>query len=241
MPVIRESWFVRMFVCLLLGLFALSPAVFAQSGKGAIEGSVTDSVGGAVPGAQLQLAPLGIIAVSNSQGAFSLPAVPAGKYTLSVSYIGFETQTSEIEVAAGKTLNINLVLKVASTSEEILVTADRPHGEAEAINETRTADNILQVMPSEVISSLPNANVADAIGRLPSVTLYRIEGEGVYIQVRGTEPRLTNVTVDGITIPAPEPTVRQVRLDVIPSDMVDAVEINKTLWPIRTATASAAP
>ena len=54
-----------------------------------------------------------------------------------------------------------------------------------------------------MIRSLPNANVADAIGRFPSVTLYRIEGEGVYIQVRGTEPRLTNVTVDGITIPAP--------------------------------------
>jgi hypothetical protein len=85
MSVIRESLFARMFVCLLLSLFALSPAVFAQSGKGAIEGLVTDSVGGAVPGAQLQLAPLGIIGVSNSQGAFSLPAVPAGKYTLSVS------------------------------------------------------------------------------------------------------------------------------------------------------------
>jgi TonB-dependent receptor len=109
------------------------------------------------------------------------------------------------------------------------VEASRPHGEAEAINQTRTADNILQVLPAEVITSVPNANVADAIGRLPSVTLYRIEGEGVYIQVRGTEPRLTNVTVDGITIPSPEPTVRQVRLDVIPSNMVDAVELNKTL------------
>jgi hypothetical protein len=77
-----------------------------------------------------------------------------------------------------------------------------------------------------VIRSLPNANVADAIGRLPSVTRYRIEGEGVYIQVRGTEPRLTNVTVDGVTLPSPEPTVRQVRLDVIPSDLVEAVELN---------------
>ncbi len=229
MSVIRMCSSCRIFVCLVLSLLALSPAVFAQSGRGAIEGSVTDSSGGAVPGAQLELAPLGIIAVSNSQGTFSLPAVPAGKYTLSVSYIGFEKQTSEIEVAADKTLNINMVLKVASTSEEILVTADRPHGEAEAINQTRTSDNILQVLPAEVIRSLPNANVADAIGRLPSVTLYRIEGEGVYIQVRGTEPRLTNVTVNGVTLPSPEPTVRQVRLDVIPSDLVEAVELNKTL------------
>ncbi len=229
MPIIRESRFRRMFVYLLLSLFALSPAVFAQSGKGAIEGSVTDSFGGAVPGAQIQLAPIGIIGASDSQGGFTLPSVPAGKYTLSVSYIGFDPQTSEVEVTADKTLNLKLVLKVASASEEIIVTADRPHGEAEAINETRTSDNILQVLPAEVIRSLPNANVADAIGRLPSVTLYRIEGEGVYIQVRGTEPRLTNVTVDGVTLPSPEPTVRQVRLDVIPSDLVEAVEINKTL------------
>ncbi len=51
------------------------------------------------------------------------------------------------------------------------------------------------------------------------------------MQVRGTEPRLTNVTIDGITIPAPEPGIRQVRLDEIPADLVESVEINKTLAP----------
>jgi TonB-dependent receptor len=63
------------------------------------------------------------------------------------------------------------------------------------------------------------------------VTLERIEGEGVYVQIRGTEPRLTNVTINGLTIPSPEPTVRQIRLDVIPADLVESVEINKTLAP----------
>jgi TonB-dependent receptor len=207
----------------------MSAAASTQSVKGLIAGTVVDSQGSAVPGAQLKLAPLAITVVSNDEGAFRLPEVPAGKYTLTVSYVGFEPQTSDVEIAAGQTLNLTLSLKVASASEEIMVTAERPHGEAEAINETRTADNLLQVLPAEVITSLPNANVGDAIGRFPSVTLYRIEGEGVYIQVRGTEPRLTNVTVDGITIPAPEPSVRQIRLDVIPSDMVDAIEMNKTL------------
>jgi len=48
---------------------------------------------------------------------------------------------------------------------------------------------LLQVLPTEVIRSLPNANMADAIGRLPSVTLERDEGEGKkYVQIRGTEP-----------------------------------------------------
>ena len=122
-------------------------------------------------------------------------------------------------------------LEVGSASQEILVTADLPRGEAEAINRTRMADNILQVLPAQIITSLPNANVADALGRMPSVTLERIEGEGVYIQVRGTEPRLTNVTIDGIAIPSPEPAVRQIRLDVIPADLIESVELNKTLVP----------
>jgi TonB-dependent receptor len=214
---------------LLLSLLLLSPRSFAQQSKGLITGTVIDTSGAAVAGAQLKLAPLGITVVSDAQGTFRLPEVLPGSYTLTDSYVGFSSQTTDVVVAAGQTVNLSLTLKTASASEEIIVTAERPHGEAEAINETRTADNLLQVLPAEVIRSLPNANVADAIGRFPSVTLYRIEGEGVYIQVRGTEPRLTNVTVDGITIPAPEPSVRQVRLDVIPSDMVDSIEMNKTL------------
>jgi TonB-dependent receptor len=93
----------------------------------------------------------------------------------------------------------------------------------------RTSDNLVQILPAEVITSLPNANVADALGRLPSVTLARDEGEGVYVQVRGTEPRLTNLTINGTTVPSPENNVRQVRLDALPAGLVDSVEINKTL------------
>jgi TonB-dependent receptor len=216
------------FVVLLVCLFAGGSAL-AQSSKGTLTGTVADSAGAALKGAQLKLNPIGLTATSDEVGAFSFPQVSAGDYTVSVSYVGFKQNDTKVQLAAGQSLNVAIKLDVASTNEEILVTAERAHGEADAINETRTADNILQVLPAEVIVSLPNANVADALGRLPSVTLYRIEGEGVYIQVRGTEPRLTNVTVDGVTLPAPEPTVRQVRLDVIPSSLVESVEINKTL------------
>jgi TonB-dependent receptor len=213
----------------LLPLLLLSSMAYSQATKALITGVVADSSGAALGGATIQLLPLTVTGTTDSIGEFTLPEVAAGHYTLKVSFVGFKTYSQEIDVTAGKTLNLSITLSVATQSQEILVTAERVHGEADAINETRAADNILQVLPAEVITSLPNANVADAIGRLPSVTLYRIEGEGVYIQVRGTEPRLTNVTVDGITLPAPEPTVRQVRLDVIPSELVADVEINKTL------------
>jgi TonB-dependent receptor len=219
-------------LALLSTTLLLAPAGFvvhAQSAKGIISGLVVDATGAAVPGAGIKLTPLGITAVSGAQGAYTLYDVPPGTYTVTGTYVGFEPFQKTAVVTAGQTLNLDLTLQVASSSQQVLVTAPRAHGEAMAINETRTADNLLQVLPASVITSLPNANAADAIGRMPSVTLYRIEGEGVYIQVRGTEPRLTNVTVDGVTLPAPEPTVRQVRLDVIPSDMIEATELNKTL------------
>ena len=206
----------------LLFVFVLSASAWSQGQRSIISGTVADSSGAALQGAHVVLKPLGITADSDSTGQFTLIDIASGHYTIVISFVGFAPYSKEIDVVAGQALNLPLQLSVATAADQVLVSAERAHGEADAINITRTADNIVQVLPAQVITSLPNANVADAIGRLPSVTLYRIEGEGVYIQVRGTEPRLTNVTVDGITLPAPEPTVRQVRLDVLPAELVDA-------------------
>jgi TonB-dependent receptor len=227
MSIIRK--FTSVASLLLLAALILSLPALAQSGKGTVSGSITDSSGLVLKGAGVTLLPAGIETATNSQGQFVIRDVAPGEYTLVASYVGFKTYNKQVEVAAGKALNLNFKLEIASHGEEILVTAERVHGEAEAINQIRTADNLIDLLPAEVITSLPNANVADALGRMASITLLRTEGEGQYISVRGTEPRLTNITVDGITIPSPEPTVRQLRLDVIPSDLVEAVEIDKTL------------
>src|SRR5258708_36211026 len=85
--------------------------------------------------------------------------------------------------------------------DQTVAPAEAVKGGGEAIKGERTADNFVQVLPAEVIRSLPNANMADALGRLPSVTIERDEGEGKYVQVRSTEPRLTNTTIDGINVP----------------------------------------
>ena len=217
-------------VCAVLILSTLSiTSAFAQAGKGTISGRAVDTAGGILPGAQVELQPRGSSSVTNDQGDFTLSNLAPGSYTVTVSYVGFAPFTSKVTLEPGQLARIDAVLKVASKNEEVTVIADRPHGEAEAINRQRTSDNILQVLPSDVITALPNANIADAVGRLPSVTLERDEGEGKYVQIRGTEPRLNNVTIDGITIPAPENSVRQVKLDTIPADIVESVEVNKTL------------
>lgn len=212
----------------LLFIGPRTPAV-AQGQSSAIAGTVMDSSGSVLKGAQVSIESQTVKVVSNEQGLFILTGLAPGKYALIVTYVGFAAFTKSVEVAAGQTVDVDARLQLQSEKQSVLVTAPRAGGEAEAINIERTADNIVQVLPAEVIRSLPNANMADALGRLPSVTLERDEGEGKYVQVRGTEPRLTNATIDGITIPSMEPGVRQIKFDAIPADSVEAVEINKTL------------
>lgn len=207
----------------------IAAGLSAQSGKGVISGRAVDTTGAILQGAQVELQPQGLAVASDRQGEFSISDLAPGAYTITVSYVGFSPFTAKLNVVSGQTARVDAILKVATKGEEIMVTADRPHGEAEAINRQRTSDNILDVLPADVIRSLPNANVADAVGRLPGVTLERDEGEGKYVQIRGTEPRLNNVTIDGINVPAPEDNVRQIKLDTIPSGIVESVEVNKTL------------
>jgi TonB-dependent receptor len=212
----------------MLSLFHPSPAA-AQVRGGSVTGTVTDTSQAILPGATVKLDPGGLTAVSDNAGKFTIYNVAPGTYTVTVDYIGFSTFSTKVTVAEAQLGTVTAVLDVGSATESILVTAERAHGEAEAINEEKVADNILNVLPAQVITSLPNANIADAVGRLPGVTLERDEGEGKYVQIRGTEPRLANLTLDGVEVPSPEGGVRQVKLDVIPADLIEAVQINKTL------------
>lgn len=177
-----------------------------QSTKGAIAGRVTDASGAIIQKAAIQLTPSGLSTTSDALGEFSLPIVSPGAYAMTVSSAGFSSMTKNITVTAGQTLHSDMTLTVAAGNEEVVVTAESGKNELQAINQVITSANILQVMPETQILSLPNANVADAIGRMPGVTLQRDEGEGVYIQVRGLDPRLTNLTIDGVTVPSPEQT-----------------------------------
>src|ERR1700687_4851626 len=202
--------------------------VSAQQRNGIITGSVTDAARGALPGARVELQPTGQSVVSHGQGEFTVRYLTPGPYKLTVSYLGFAPFSTDLAVSGGGVTRVDAVLQMGVQNEAVTVRGGRQLGEVEALNIERTADNVVQVLPAGVITSLPNTNIADAVGRLPSVSLERDEGEGKYIQIRGTEPRLSNVTIDGIHVPSPE-GVRNVKLDVIPADLVDMVEINKTL------------
>ena len=214
-------------VLLLATLF--SSHLPAQTATGAIAGSVQDPAGKVLESAQVIIQPAGRQAATDNQGQFKIANVPEGTYTLIISYVGFAPYSTTVSVQPGQTASVTAALKVSSAADSVMVTAGRLQGDAEAVNVERMSANIVQVAPAGVITSLPNTNVADAIGRLPSVSLERDEGEGKYVQIRGTEPRLNNLTVNGVNVPSVEVTVRNVKMDAIPANGIERIEVYKTL------------
>lgn len=223
-------FFVRsLIVFLILANLPLSERLCAQTGSGAITGTVVDSSGGSLIGAKVVVQPTGREVATDNQGQFRISGLPAGQYTVTATYVGFKPLTNTVRVAEGQTATADATLQVGSDADSVIVTATRLQGDAEAINVERMSGEIVQVEPAGVIQSLPNTNIADAIGRLPSVSLERDEGEGKYVQIRGTEPRLNNLTIDGVNVPSVEVQVRNVKMDAIPANGIERIEVYKTL------------
>jgi hypothetical protein len=117
-------------------------AARAQSVSAVIRGRVTDSAGGVLQGAIVTAAPNGGNAVTDKQGTYSIVGLPPASYTVQVHYVGFEAFTKTVDVAAGAAIQLDASLSVAGHSEEILVTSERPRGEAQDINRQRTAESL---------------------------------------------------------------------------------------------------
>ena len=84
-------------------------------------------------------------------------------------------------------------------------------GERKAIEEKRAANNFVEAVFANDVGKLPDQNVAEAVRRLPGLSVANDQGEGRYVIIRGINPDLVNVTLNGMTLPAPEPEGRHRR------------------------------
>jgi len=101
----------------LLAILLPASSASAQERKGTVAGTVKDEAKGALPSALIELQPLGRKVASDDQGQFRMTDVPAGEYTLTVSYVGFASFTTTVKVDAGQSVNVDALLKVASVSD----------------------------------------------------------------------------------------------------------------------------
>lgn len=218
----KRSWVLGVFIVVaMLTSFALA---------GTISGKIVDEDAFSLAGANVYIEELGIGSASNQNGEFIILNVPTGTYKLNVTYIGYETKTVDATVNSGKTTVLNIELKSGVIfGSEVLILGDRLKGQAKALQQQKTNANISNVVSSDQMGRFPDANIGDALKRIPAISVNYDQGEARFVNIRGTEARLNSVMINGDRVPSAEGEVRAVQVDLIPSDMIQTIEVNKAI------------
>ena len=148
------------------------------------------------------------------------------KRSSTAGFVGF-TLTALAMAIASERLS---AAESATTTEHVQVVGQAASID-QALKEQRSADSIKSVVHADGMAQLPDENVAEAVQRLPGVSVERDQGEGRFVSVRGLGPDLNSVTINGTLVPSPESERRAVALDVLPSELVQSLSVIKTLTP----------
>lgn len=221
----------RRFISLLL--LALASSLAAQPvATGSISGRITDAnTHLALAGARVAIAGSNLAAFASRTGDYVLLNVPAGAQTMEFSYVGYRDLRRDVEVVAGRDAVLNVAFGTETVHLDALVISGDRVGQARAINQQRAAETLSNFVAADEIGRFPDQNAAESMQRIPGVGLYRDQGEGRFIVVRGVRPDLNGVALNGVTITSPDRGARTVPLDVIPSDALGAVEVVKVQTP----------
>ncbi|HEU5305504.1 MAG TPA: TonB-dependent receptor, partial [Gemmatimonadales bacterium] len=221
-------------VVLLLSPFLLFLPIHplgAQEHTGRIVGRVVDAEQGSpIAGAQLEVVGTTLVAVTALDGRYVFQGVPAGSASVRVRMIGFgPKQVTGIVVPAGGTAPQDISLAASAVQlAEIAVTAESERGSVnKALEEQRSAVNIVNAISAEQIARSPDGDAGAAVQRVSGVTVQ----EGKYVFVRGLGERYTTTSLNGARIPSPEPERKVVPLDLFPSALLEGITTSKTFTP----------
>ena len=207
---------------ILLGLSNL-----AISQVGTLRGSISDESGMAVPGATIQLNNTTKGTISDVNGNYQLLNLPVGKQNITFSFIGFANEVHEVNIIPRGVVVLNVKMKEEAVEIQDVVVYGQAQGQQAAINQQLNASGVVNVVSGQKLRELPDANVAESLGRLPGVMAQRSGGEGQKVIIRGLEPKYNSISVGGITLPSTSGGNRSVNLGLISNEILGGVEIQK--------------
>ncbi len=173
-------------------------------------------------------------AVTDRDGKFRIVGIPERMLDVEISCLGYELQVMEIDFSKTKD-----VYETIQLSSAVIQGTDQMRSQTAVINRQVTSNTIVNVISEEKIRELPDANAAEAIGRLPGVSIQRNGGEASKVVLRGLSSKFSNIMIDGVAIPGTDANNKEVDLSIIPQGLFAGIEIYKTLTPDQDADAIA--
>jgi hypothetical protein len=183
------------FLILMVGIGLSCSHAQVQATNGSIQGDVTDSGGAVVPGAAVEADQVDTATIHNTMtdgtGHFSFPSLLPGLYEVKVSKQGFATTVQQnINLTVGMTQSLKLTLKVAGTTESVVVTST-PQVDIVTDSSTATLDD-------KTIATTPvlGRKFEDLLTLTPGVSI--VQGpDGDEININGQRGVFNNVSLDG--------------------------------------------
>lgn len=214
---------------LAAALFAVT-SLASPAFAGTLVGSVVDAGGvRGLQGAEVELVELGRRTSAGPDGSFRFADVPSGSYTLRAAYAGADESRTSVSITEDGTTRTDIALSAGDDSLILVIGQQANLGSA--ISRQRAADGVSSVLTRDAVGQFPDQNVAESLRRLPGVNILNDQGEGRFVSIRGLDPELNSSSLNGVRLPAPESDVRSVALDVISSDLIESIEVKKSLTP----------
>ena len=210
-------------------LFTIS---FSFAQKGRIAGKITDSkTGTPVAGVTVLIKETSKGIATNLDGNFELNIETGKKYTLIISSTNYQgKEVSEVETGTDGIAHVDIALDIkAKTGDEVIVTASSARKESvnSLISFQKTTNTVASVISSEAIRRSPDRNTGEVLKRLPGTSIQ----EGKFLVVRGLADRYNQAMLNGILLTSTEPDRKTFSFDIIPSNMVDNIVVNKAFVP----------
>ena len=212
----------------------------SPSETGTLRGTIRNPEGHVLRGAAVRVPSLNRSVSTDDRGEFRLDRLPSGEHELVVTYLGYGELRRTVEVQSGQTKLLDLELQISAiTLEGVQVTVSERYTQSDALNEQRTAASIRNIVSREQMERFPDAHVPDAIRRIPGVAVSLDRGEPSGIYIRGLNPSMATVEIDGQRVPSTSNTGRAASLGGINAEMIESLELVKAVTPDMDADATA--
>ncbi len=219
----------RTYFILVLLLLLAFPITSLMAGT--INGKVFDASNqDPLVGANVLLEGTSMGAATDMEGYFRIVNVPEGRYTIVVTYIGYQTKRlTNLEVGADERVNLTIeMLSAAVAGETIVVEEEAAQSTSSGLLlEQRNATSLQDGISAAQISEAGDSDAADAIMRVTGVSV--LNGSDVY--VRGLGDRYTQTQMNGVPVPSPNPEKKTVPLNLFSSSLIESITAAKTFTP----------
>jgi TonB family protein len=185
-------------VVYMLGTMVFSQIISAQQPQGSITGTVFDSLGGALGGAQITIKGTNARALTDAKGAYRLMRVQAGDIELFIRRLGYGPETRGARITSGQETRLDVTLAALAIrlpTVEVRRRAEVYDSRLAGFN-ARKERRVGHYVTREELDRMSSARFVDALRQIPGVQLRSLRGGGTTIALRGSRcPPL--VFIDG--------------------------------------------